>query len=155
MATPLEDHRAGLRETYVASSPRQRLKVALDRLRNPSHEPNLLITRVSAVEALARSLLVHHLAAGGEAIEKVYARYRLIGPEALLESYLSASNLPPAPQYFGEGCWEQFQHAVQYRNLLVHECTYLHPDVSGPLVEACRGVLLRLAEAAGLQASEI
>ena len=155
MTSPFEEHRTGLRATYVGSAPRLRLKVALDRLAFPEHEPNLLITRVSAVEALARSLLVHHIASAGESVDKVYARYRLAGPEALLEAYLSSVTSKSACQFFGQDSWEQFQHAVQYRNLLVHECTYLHPDTARPLIETCRTILRQLAEAAGLSTGEI
>ncbi|WP_143814358.1 hypothetical protein [Novilysobacter spongiicola] len=155
MTTSLEDHRTGLRATYVGSSPGQRLKVALDRLGYPTHEPNLLITRVSAVEALARSLLVHRIAAAGENIEKVYARYRLTGPEALLEAYFTSIGSGSALHFFGQERWEQFQHAVQYRHLLVHECTYLHPETAMPLIETCREILLQLARSAGLPTGEI
>ncbi|SBV53152.1 hypothetical protein XBLMG947_3958 [Xanthomonas bromi] len=48
-----------IRKTYVSVSPRQRLHVIRQRLANPDHAPNLLVTHVSAVEALARSLASH------------------------------------------------------------------------------------------------
>lgn len=48
-----------IRSAYVCSSPRQRLYVVFQRLDNPAHDPNLLVTHVSAVEALARSLAMH------------------------------------------------------------------------------------------------
>lgn len=155
MTTQLEEHRKSLRAIYVDSTPKQRLKVALDRLDFPDHEPNLLITRVSAVEAMARSLLVHHVSAGGEPIDKVYKRYKNEKPEALLDAYLSMTVSQTANQFFGEECWDQFQHAVQYRHLLVHECTYLAPEKAIPLLEVCRDVLRRLVRLAGLPEDRI
>jgi len=144
-----------LRELYVDSTPRQRLKVALDRLSFPEHEPNLLITRVSSVEAIARSLLVHHATVVGEPISVAYERYRLIGPEKLLDFYFKATIAKSAHEYFGTECWEKFQDAVRYRHLLIHECTYLHPSTARPLIDACRIILLELAKAAKLPIDKI
>lgn len=155
MSNQAISHKNKLREIYVDSTPRQRLKVALDRLSFPDHEPNLLITRVSSVEALARSLLVHHVASRGEPISIVYERYRLINPEKLLENYLSATVKKSPCEYFGNECWKSFQDAVQYRHLLVHECTYIDPAVARPLIDSCRNILLEIAKLAQLPTEHI
>jgi hypothetical protein len=132
-----------------------RLNVALQRIGNSEHEPNLLVTRVSAVEALARSLLVHHHAKGDTELMHIYERYRSKGPQALVEEYFRAKCASSPADVLGNDTWELFDHAVYYRNLLVHECTYLGQDKTPVLIEACRSVLLKLAVSAGLPITEI
>jgi hypothetical protein len=51
--------------------------------------------------------------------------------------------------FFGEDTWKCFVYAVDYRNLLVHECTYLGLDVFPSLIEACEAVLNKLEKLAG------
>ncbi len=48
-----------IRSAYICFLPRQRLHIISQRLENPAHGPNLSVTYVSAVEALARSLAMH------------------------------------------------------------------------------------------------
>jgi hypothetical protein len=45
-----------------------------------------------------------------------------------------------------------FGYAVDYRNLLAHECTYLGLDKFPSLIEACEAVLEKLARLGGLNA---
>ena len=150
-----DDHRSELREIYVKSSPKQRLGVALKRIANADHEPNLLVTRVSSVEALARSLLVHHLANSNSDALSFYGVFRHSGPTSLVEAYLQAVCAKTPQELIGTEVWESFGHAVHYRNLLVHECTYLGQDKTPELLSACRLVLLKIAEIAGLPTSDI
>lgn len=151
MSEELDTHRTELRKIYVNSSPRQRLRVALQRISNTDHEPNLLVTRVSAVEAVARSLLVHQLATSETTALTFYDIFRNTGPTALVEAYRLAKNGVPAVEVIGADQWELFGQAVSYRNLLVHECTYLGQDKTPALIGACKAVLNHLAAAAGLQ----
>lgn len=69
--------------------------------------------------------------------------------------YLSARSLAEPAAYFGEEAWKLFGYAVQYRNLLAHECTYLGYDRSPELIEACRTVIKKLAADQGLNADDI
>jgi len=54
IAKEIED----LRESYVGSLPRQRLHIIEQRLSNPHASPNVLVTKVASIEALARSLVM-------------------------------------------------------------------------------------------------
>jgi hypothetical protein len=151
----LEERRTELREIYVQSSPKQRLNVALLRLKNPSHEPNLLVIRVSAVEALARSLLVHKLAESPSDVLGIYEKYKFAAAPSLVKEYLSLVSNETVETIIGLETWQFFEQAVHYRNLLIHECTYLGQDKTPYLIDACRLVLLKLAEISGLPSHEI
>jgi hypothetical protein len=87
-------------------------------------------------------------------LSAVYPRYRNKGAEELIEEFLSVRGLGSADDFFGSGTWKRFRYAVQYRNLLAHECTYLGQDMSPRLIEACRGVLESLAKTQGLALDE-
>lgn len=140
---------------YVNSTPSQRLHVALQRINFTDHAPNLLVTRVSAVEALARSLLVHHLAVSRSDPLSFYELFRHTGPTSLVEAYLQVKAASTPGAVLGETTWEMFGQAVYYRNLLVHECTYLGQDKTPTLLEACRFTLQKLAEISGLPSDDI
>ena len=150
MSEELDAHRSELRKIYVQSSPRQRLNVAVQRIGNTDHDPNLLVTRVSAVEAVARSLLVHHLASSETGALGFYDIFRNTGPVALVEAYVLAKTGTSASSHVGLEQWELFGQAVNYRNLLVHECTYLGQDKTPALIGACKDVLGCLCQLAGL-----
>jgi len=150
-----DQHREELRKIYVKSTPSQRLRVALQRINFTDHAPNLLVTRVSSVEALARSLLVHHLAASQSNPLSFYELFRKTGPTSLVEAYLQVKLASTPESVLGADTWELFGHAVYYRNLLVHECTYLGQDKTPKLLEACRVTLQKLAEISGLPSDDI
>ena len=73
------------------------------------------------------------------------------GAEELIDEYLASGGLPIPPAYFGSDFWGRFQYAIEYRNVLVRECTYLSHNRSPALIEACHTVLHKLAAAAGLE----
>ncbi len=147
-----EVHLAELRRSYVESTPRQRLHIAMQRLHNPEREPNTLIAHVSAVEGFARCLVLHSRATSKAELSAAYPAVQFEGPASLISAYLVSQGLADPEIYFTEGVWRRFNYAVKYRNLLAHECTYLGQDVSPGLVESCREVLTRLAATQGLQA---
>ena len=76
------------------------------------------------------------------------------GKQVLIEEFLGSAKLPAPPTYFGIGTWETFLYAIEYRNVLTHECTYLGQDRSPALIEACQVVLHKLAAAAGLKPAD-
>ena len=154
-SSEIEMHLTQLRKIYVESSPKQRLSIAKQRINNPGHDPNRLIAFVSAVEGVARSLCMHQHARTKTELSSIYPKYRKRSVESLIVEYLSKRDLGEAALHFGEHTWKLFGYAVQYRNLLAHECTYLGTNSSLELIEACRLVLRMLVKDAGLDADDI
>jgi hypothetical protein len=82
----------------------------------------------------------------------MYRRYRDRAPKSLIEEYLRAKGKNDPKNFFGEDNWKLFGYAVDYRNLLAHECTYLGLDKFPSLIEACEAVLEKLVQLGGLNA---
>jgi hypothetical protein len=141
-----------LREAYVNASHLQRYKVALDRLQNQDSGPNLLIQHVSAVEGFARSVALDFAVQTGEPRERAYVRLRNIGPIPLIREHIAGKINQDPESLFGKDDWEFFDIAVQFRNLLVHEATFLRQGYTNELIRSCRTVLNKLAEIAGIDA---
>ena len=150
-AAGIEEHLEKLRRLYVEATLRQRLSIARQRLENPHHDANRLVAHVSAVEGFARSLCMHLHARSKNDLSLVYSCYRRKGAEELIAEYLGALNLGSPKKVFGAITWKMFGFAVQYRNLLAHECTYLGQDLSPRLIDACDKVLDRLAVESGFK----
>jgi hypothetical protein len=51
-----EAHLTQLRKLYIEATPRQRPGIAIQRISNPDHGPDLLVAYVSAIEGFARCL---------------------------------------------------------------------------------------------------
>jgi hypothetical protein len=151
----IEAHLASLRRDYVEAFPHQRLNIAKQRINNPHHDPNLLIAFVSAIEGFARSICMRQSAATKTELSALYPEYERRGPKALIGEYLAKKGLGTPAGQFGAETWQLFGFAVEYRNLLAHECTYLGQDRSPQLIDACRKVLQTLAKAEGLDADDI
>ena len=146
-------HLKELRRTYIESLPAQRLHIARTRLANPEHDPNLLVAHVAAVEGYARSVAMHLRANTKPALTEIYATYRNRSAEELVsEITMAIANASPQ-EYFGASVWDVFLFSVSYRNLLVHECTYLGQDRSVGLIESCKIVLDRLVDLATARAT--
>lgn len=137
-----------LRDNYITAYPRQRLAVIHQRLEDHHFGPNRLVTCVSAVEAYARSLALHQQARTRANLKKLYPKYRDRPPKALVAEYLKARGIDDPSTFFEEDTWKLFGYAVEYRNLLAHECTYLGLDVFPSLIDACVAVLEKLVELA-------
>lgn len=154
-AQEIEKHLKSLRRDYVEASPRQRLHIAKQRINNPNHDPNRLIAYVSAIEGFARSLYMHQRVQTKQDLSAIYSEYERWGPQALIGEYLSAKSLGVPHDHFGADTWKLFGYAVDYRNLLAHECTYLGQDRSPQLIDACRKILQTLAKDEGLSTDDI
>jgi hypothetical protein len=141
-----------LRDSYVVAYPRQRLHVIQQRLEDHHFGPNRLVTSVSAVEAYARCLALRHRAKNRDDLRTLYPRYRDKGPKALVAEYAKAKGVDDLATFLGEDNWKLFGYAVDYRNLITHECTYLGLDVFPSLIEACEAVLAKLEDLANLRA---
>ena len=154
LASPNIDYVAELvqiRERYVSATLRQRLSMVRHRLADNHVGANRLVTSVSAVEALARSLL-QHLAADSQAdLAAAYPRYKEWSAKSLVREYLSRKGISDLPLYFAEDNWKLFGYAVEYRNVLVHECTGLGQDKFPSLIEACEVVLDHLVKLANIR----
>jgi len=152
MFEELEDALNQLRRVYAQSKPAARLAAIRLRLASGKEDsgPTRLITTVSAVEALARSLVVH---APGRPASTAHFRYQQVRQQTalqLVEEALRLYGAKPAAEHFGEETCRCFDLASQYRDLVVHECTYPGHDKSQQLIAACERVLEGLVSAAGL-----
>ena len=151
---------ANLRKIYVEATPRQRYSIGRQRIQNLEHGPNVLVACVSAVEGLARSLAMHTEALSAKPtdvkskLSAIYPNYKHKAAEELIEQYLFSAGLPKPADFFGADTWERFHYAIQFRNVLAHECTYLGQHRSPALIEASQQVLHKLAQAAGLKVGD-
>jgi hypothetical protein len=146
---------AKIRDYYVTATPRQRLSIIRQRLEDHHFGPNRLVTAVSAAEALARSLAMHHRARTKGELQKLYAAYRDRSPKTLINEYLTDKGISDAGAFFEEDNWRLFSYAVEYRNLLAHECTYLGLDKFPSLIEACEAIVSKLAMLGGVRERRI
>lgn len=78
-------------------------------------------------------------------------KYRDRSPKTLVYEYLKDRGISDADAFFEEDNWRLFSYAVEYRNLLTHECTYLGLDKFPSLIEACEAVVDKLARLGGLR----
>jgi len=140
-----------IRDNYVTATPRQRLSIIRQRLEDHHFGPNRLVTVVSAAEALARSLAMHHRARTKTKLKKLYAKYRDRSPKTLVNEYLKEKGISDAEAFFEEDNWRLFSYAIEYRNLLAHECTYLGLDKFPSLIEACEVIVNKLAALGSLR----
>ena len=84
-------------------------------------------------------------------LSAIYPKYKRTGAEQLIEQFLVAGGFPTPNEFFGQETWDRFHYAVEYRNVLAHECTYLGQDRLPSLIKACEAVLHKLAAAGGLE----
>jgi hypothetical protein len=137
-----------LRTVYEQSTPGERAKVALNRMKKPDAGPNLLITAVSAVEGLARALAVNIQIGAGTAPVLAYRKLRNEKVEELLVRVVAPASGTTMPTLVGSETWEEFKWAVQYRNLLIHEAAFLDEGYCTRLLKATRTVFGALEQKA-------
>jgi hypothetical protein len=130
-----------LRKVYTTNSPQARLNVICQRLHHRESPPTRLVTLVSAVEALARSLVLNEKGKPVADREKHYGSVRDREASWLVKEVLRLRDLPLPAQYFAEDTWTLFKYAESFRNLIVHECTYLGQDKYPSLIQATEEVL--------------
>lgn len=152
MVDELRDELEQLRKTYAGAKPSARLAAIRQRLARADEEsgPARVVATVSAVEALARSLVVH---APGRPPATAHFRYQQVRskqPPDLVEEALRLHGGRTPGDHIGAETWALFGLAVQVRNLAVHECTFAGADRYPRLVDAAERVLETLVEAAGL-----
>lgn len=152
MLDELREELDQLRKSYATAKPSARLFIIRQRLARAEDEtgPTRLATTVSAVEALARSLIVH---APGRPPATAHFRYQQVRqkqPLDLVEEALRLHGGKSPAEHVGTQPWGLFELAVQARNLVVHECTVLGQDKYPAMVEAAGQVLEAMVEVAGL-----
>lgn len=152
MVDELRDELEQLRRTYAGAKPSARLAAIRQRLARADEDggPTRVVALVSAVEALARSLVVH---APGRPPATAHFRYQQVRskqPTDLVEEALRLHGGRTPGDHLGAETWALFGLAVQVRNLLVHECTSVSHDKAPRLVDAAERVLESMVEAAGL-----
>lgn len=135
---------------YIEATPSQRLRVIQDRLKNLHQGPNLLVVYVSAIEGFARCIAMHQHGSSKGELSSIYPQYQYMGLEALVAKYLQSKNGVTPSSFFGQETWDLIKYSVSFRNLLVHECTYLGQNKYPQLICACELVLKMLAELEGL-----
>lgn len=153
MNAELHQHPDELQRAYALATPAARLRVIKQRLASAHGEMGSarLVTMVSAVEALARSLVVHAAGRPASTAEMRHRQFRAIGPVELVDEVLRLRGAPPPARLFGDETWDLFEVAVRYRDLIVHECTYVGQDRHPYLISAAEAVLHGLVELAGLE----
>jgi hypothetical protein len=135
-----------IRQLYISATPSQRLSIARQRLADHHSGPNKLVTVVSAIEALARCLLQHVGAKSKADLAKAYPRYKDWSAKSLVREYLAKRGIHDPAAYLEDDNWKLFGYAVEFRNVLVHECTYLGHDKFPSLIDACEEVLEKLVK---------
>lgn len=143
----LQDDVIRIRKIYVTKSPQWRYQKAVELADNPDAAAHRLVAHVSAVEGLARSLLIHEKYQDPRMrLEQYEIEFKRKRAETLIDDYLKAKNLPEAAIVFGEEVWEKFKVATQYRNLVVHECAYHDVSKSHWTIGACQSVFKKLGQ---------
>ena len=149
------EHLEKLRADYATATPRQRLKVIRDRLADdPYNGPNKLVIHVSGIDALARSLVVNHLGRNREERLRAFEDYRWGAkgkPEELVRTYLQLRGVGAPEDFFGAATWRQVRRAIQYRHLLVHDCTFLGANTFVELIQECQRTLEKLVDLGGIK----
>src|SRR6202158_3645648 len=114
-----------MRNKYVAMSPRRRLVIIRQRLADHHFGPNRLVTAVSAVEAMARCLVIDREARPKRNRSRIYPCYRDRSPNELILHYLKRRRIADPCTFFAQNNWLLFGYAVEFRNFFAHQTHYL------------------------------
>jgi len=138
-----------LRRLYIQGDLRQRYSVAAARIANPEHGPNQVVAAVAALEGFSRAVALKAALAKGATLEDAYATLRFKKPLSLILEDVLPALRTTVEKAFDSEQWSLIPSAIEFRNLLVHEATYLHGYTCQCLVGAAVHVFERLAELAG------
>lgn len=144
----------GLRKIYIERAPQARLNVIRQLLASSETQVGALrlVTLISAVEALARSLLVR--AANPNSMTEflqAYAPHERSPATQLVEAFLRLRGIHEPATHFPGDTWKLLGYGVDFRNLIVHEATFLGQDKFPSLIEAAAEVLAELVKLGGLR----
>lgn len=151
MTMTYEEHLKNLRKLYYEAFSEQRLHVGKQRIENPDHRLNQIVTYVSAIEGLLRSLVLWDETAAGKSSQKTYEKYEHYGFKKLFSIYLEQRSTQ-SKDIITDDIYRLVEYAVKYRSLiLAHECTNLGQDKYLDLIDACETFLHNLAKHAGIK----
>ena len=144
MIPEFKDHVKKLRQAYVDATLSQRIAIARQRIDDPDCGPNRLCNTFSALEAMARAVLLELKINNGLPNSKAYEKIKMWNAAKLIESICAEKGVSPT-DFFGQD-WELIQYAEKYRNLLTHEATFLRQGYSSCLIEACQRALTKIEQ---------
>ena len=127
-----------LRDLYIRGTPRQRYRIALDRIEHPELGPSLFVNVMSALEGFARTVAVHSRVTNGQSVEIAYSSLRNVGPIELIADHICPAYDTTPAELFEPTDWALLPDAVKFRNLLVHEATFLNGGTTTRLIDAAR-----------------
>ena len=139
-----EDHLKRLRQAYVDATLSQRIAIAQQRIDNLECGPNQLCNTLGALEAIARAILLDLKIANGQPQLKAYAEIKMLNTTNLIKRICREKRISPRAMFGQE--WELIIYAEQYRNLLMHEGTYLRGSYSTRFIEACKRVIDKIKQ---------
>ena len=107
MHADLHDHVDELQRACALATPAARLRMIRQRLASAQGETGSmrLVTVVSAVEALARSLVVHSSGRPASTAEMRHRQFRVSGPAELVEEVLRLRDAGRPASHFGAENW--------------------------------------------------
>ena len=76
----------------------------------------------------------------GKKVEDIYNKYRNPNPEKLIREICKNKKTGPW-KLFGKQTWQDFKWAVKYRNLLIHEATFLQQGVAIRLIKETENII--------------
>jgi hypothetical protein len=138
-----------LRELYIKGTLRQRYGIACQRIDHPELGPSVLVNAVSALEGFSRAVAVRALVTAGTRLDDAYRYHRLTGAVDLIAKHICPAYRTTPIATFGANAWKQIPEAVEFRNLLIHEATFLDGGTCKRLIAASRHCLDRLAALTG------
>jgi len=138
-----------LREIYARGTLKQRYGIACQRIDFPDLGPSVLVNAVSALEGFSRAVAVRALVQAGMSVRDAYVYHRNTGTIDLIAKHICPWLHTTPTIAFGARVWKQIPKAVAFRNLLIHEATFLNGGTCKQLIGASRHCLDRLAALAG------
>ena len=138
-----------LRDLYVAGALKQRYRIACQRIDFPQLGPSVLVNAVSALEGYSRAVAVRVLVQAGTPVREAYQFHRDTGTVDLITKHVCPWLRTTPTAAFGAKAWQQIPEAVEFRNLLIHEATFLNGGTCKRLIAASRHCLDRLAVLSG------
>jgi hypothetical protein len=138
-----------LRELYVRGTLRQRYGIACQRIDHPELGPSVLVNAVSALEGFSRAVAVRALIETGTKLEEAYEYHRRASVVHLIARHICPILRTTPVKAFGAKAWGRIPLALEYRNLLIHEATFLNGGTCRQLIAATRHCLDRLATLTG------
>ncbi len=136
-------HLIKLRRSYIEASFTQRYHVAKQRVENPACWPNQVCNYVSALEGISRALAIEYLVQDEKGLNVAYAEVARKTAAQIIEQFICPKILKTPQELLGDH-WEIVQYAEKYRNLLIHESTFLRQGYAVQLVDGCKEAMKKL-----------